>query len=141
MDSVLKEFLKESGDFIEDYKERLTQSKGSRRWNILTKRLYDKIFSIDVIINKGLEMNFLEANKLAQAGEKMRRKEWLPGGSSAWKGKKVYVWWDSKYKVLLAANAYPPIGKVEKFRDTEGYIYVCEGNDVESNDWEKAATC
>ncbi len=139
--STLEEFLKESGDFIDDYKERLTQSKGTRRWNILTKRLFDKMFRIDSIINKGLKMNFLEAHKLAQTGEKMRRKEWLPGGSSAWHGKEVYVWWDPKYKCLLAAGPYVPIGGQKKFKDTKGYTYVCEGNDVEANDWEKAATC
>ncbi len=124
MHSVLEEFLKESGDFIDDYKERLTQLNGSHRWNFLTKRLFEKMFRIDSIINKGLEMNFLEASEKTRNGKIVRRTTWDDG---------TKMWWDAKEKCMLANTPY---GKQDKHLKTDGYIYVCEGDDVEAGDWE-----
>ncbi len=124
VNSVLEEFLKESGDFIDDYKERLTQLRGSRRWRLLTKRLFDKMFRIDVIINKGLEMNFIEASENTRNGKSVRRKNWDKGNE---------MWWDAGEKCMLANTPY---GKQDKHLKTNGYIYVCEGDDVEAGDWE-----
>ncbi len=124
--SSVKDFLEASGDFIDDYKERLTQKAGSTRWNFLSKRLLEKMFHIDLIINKGLKMNFIEASAITREGGNVRRKSW---------DKDTKMWWDAKQQCMLANTPY---GKQDKHLDTDGYIYVCEGDDVEAGNWEAA---
>jgi len=139
--SLLEEFLKESGDFIDDYKERLTQSVGSRRWNILTKRLFKKMFRIDSIINKGFKMDFIEASNLAKQGKKVRRKSWIEGGDNSWQGSKREtsrdMWWNEKYQCLLAGAPDKHVDE-STYLDTDGWIYICRGTDMEAKDWELA---
>lgn len=136
----LADYLEETFGFMKDYEARDLMPQSSSSHRKATLKLYDKMKKINEIIRRK-NMNFLEATLKAQNGQKMRRKEWLPGGSNAWIGKKVYVWWDAKYKCLLAAGPYVPQGGQPKFKDTEGYTYVCEGTDIEAKDWEKANVC
>ncbi len=103
------------------------------------RRSVTRKFRDTKLLNKNMReypMDFLEACESARNGIRVRRKEWLPKGSAAWHGKLVYVWWDSKYKCLLAAGPYVPLGGQQKFKDTEGYTYVCEGDDMQATDWE-----
>ncbi len=125
---------------MEEYDKRgITEIPGSNTWNRIGRRLYRRMVKMSINITDGeTQMNFLEAVAKARDGIRMRRKEWLPGGSSAWHGAKVYVWWDAKYKCLLAAGPYVPQGEQPAFKDTPGYTYVCEGDDMEAKDWEQA---
>ncbi len=110
-------------------------------WTYIAREVARKLQNLPFLNKRERILDFLHANEIAKSGQKVRRKSWLPGGKSAWHGKLVYVWWDSKYKCLLAAGPYVPIGDQPKFKDTEGYPYVCEGDDIEGTDWEKADVC
>lgn len=137
--SHLDEFLKEAGDFLHSYEERLKESAGSDKWNTITKILFEKILSIDFLINRGLEMNFIEASNFAKTGKRVRRKSWIEGGDNSWQGSKREtsrdMWWNEKYQCLLAGA---PDRNVDEpnYLDTDGWIYICRGTDMEANDWE-----
>ncbi len=70
-------------------------------------------------------MNFLEASEITRNGGIVTRKSWKEG---------TKMWWNAKEKCMLANTPY---GKQDKHLDTDGYIYVCEGDDVEAIDWKK----
>jgi len=69
-------------------------------------------------------MDFIQASEKTKYSVKVRRKSWKEGHN---------MWWSKKYQCMLAAHPYRV---QEKYLDTDGYIYVCEGDDVEATDWE-----
>ena len=106
-DKKYKEIL-EKYDFIEMRREIMT-----------------RLYNLKYLHYKGKVMNFLQASEDTRLGLKVRRKSWPEGHR---------MWWDVKEKCMLAGSPY---GKQDKHLDTDGYIYVCEGDDVEALDWEK----
>lgn len=84
-----------------------------------------RLYNLKYLHSKEKAMDFLQANEDTRGGLKVRRKSWPEGHR---------MWWDKKEKCLVAGSPY---GKQNKHLETGGYIYVCEGDDVEALDWEK----
>jgi len=84
-----------------------------------------RIYNLKFLHTKERAVDFLQASSDTREGKKVRRKSWPEGHN---------MWWDSKEKCMLADNPY---GKQHKHLQTNGYIYVCEGDDVEALDWER----
>ena len=95
-------------------------------WVKIRREVLRKFQNLRFLNTRERSVDFIKASQRTRTGEKVRRKIWEPGHK---------MWWDSNYKCMLAAHPY---GKQDKHLDTEGYIYVCEGDDVEATDWEKA---
>ena len=84
-------------------------------------------------------MDFIEASEYAKKGHRVRRKSWADGKANAWpkniKEKRREMWWDEKYQCLLAGAPDKHLDE-DTYLDTEGWIYICRGDDVEATDWE-----
>ena len=94
------------------------------------------------LMNRGeYSMDFIEATEIAKSGFKVRRKSWAEGKANSWhknpRETSREMWWDSKYESLMAGAPDKHEPKNEKYLDTEGWIYVCRGDDVTASDWEK----
>lgn len=96
-------------------------------WVSIRRGIFLKFQNLKFLRNEALIMDFIKASAKTRDGKKVRRKSWEKGH---------FMWWHADYKCMLADNPY---GKQDMHLDTKGYIYVCEGDDVEANDWEE--TC
>lgn len=75
-------------------------------------------------------MDFIQAGEKTKSGQKVRRKSWKKAAG-------MELWWDEKYECMLAGTPDRHQKEDEKYKDTDGWIYVCRGNDIEATDWEE----
>lgn len=107
----------------------------------IKRDLVRKWRNIKLINKRQCSMDFIEAMELTKNDVKVRRKSWAEGKANAWpknpRETSREMWWDSKYESLMAGAPDKHEPNAEKYLDTEGWIYVCRGDDVTGTDWER----
>ncbi len=110
-------------------------------WIKIKRDLVRKMSNIKLMNKRQYSMDFIEAQELTKTGVRVRRKSWAQGKENAWQKNpretSREMWWDSKYESLMAGAPDRHEPENGKYLDTDGWIYVCRGDDVSGTDWEQ----